>query len=101
MATVQRRPEMLQTEQVVQIVQIAITAKAPIPGLDKTRLIPALGASGAARLHRRLTRTTVACALDTHLGAATVWCTPGLPASLLPRAEADQLSNEQKLRRFR
>ena len=64
---------MLQT---VQIVQIAIITKAPIPGLAKTRLIPALGAMGAARLQRRLTRMTVACALDARLGAVTVWCAP-------------------------
>ncbi|MEP6874996.1 MAG: TIGR04282 family arsenosugar biosynthesis glycosyltransferase [Burkholderiales bacterium] len=68
-----RRAEMLQT---VRTVQIAIMAKAPIAGLAKTRLIPALGAIGAARLQRRLTRATVACALDAQLGAVTVWCTP-------------------------
>ena len=57
-------------------VQIAIMAKAPIPGLAKTRLIPALGATGAARLQRRLTRMTVARALAAQLGAVTVWCSP-------------------------
>ena len=57
-------------------VEIAIIAKAPIAGLAKTRLIPALGAAGAARLHRRLTLMTLACALDAKLGAVTVWCTP-------------------------
>ena len=57
-------------------VQIAIMAKAPTPGLAKTRLIPALGAAGAARLQRRLTRMTLACALEAQLGAVTVWCTP-------------------------
>ncbi len=57
-------------------VQIAVMAKAPIAGLAKTRLIPALGASGAARLQRRLTRMTVACALDARLGGVTVWCAP-------------------------
>jgi rSAM/selenodomain-associated transferase 1 len=60
----------------LQTVQIAIMAKAPISGLAKTRLIPALGAMGAARLQRRLTRMTVACALDARLGAVTVWCAP-------------------------
>lgn len=60
----------------LQTVQIAIMAKAPIPGLAKTRLIPTLGAMGAARLQRRLTRMTVRCALDARLGAVTVWCTP-------------------------
>ena len=57
-------------------VQIAIMAKAPTPGLAKTRLIPALGAAGAARLQRRLTRMTLACALEAQLGAVTVWCAP-------------------------
>lgn len=70
MATVHGNPDLLQS------VQIAIMAKAPIPGFAKTRLIPALGASGAARLQRRLTRMTVACALDAQLGAVTIWCAP-------------------------
>lgn len=47
--------------------RILIFAKAPTPGMAKTRLIPALGAEGAARLHGRLVRRTVArmraCAL--------------------------------------
>ncbi len=60
----------------MQSVEIAIMAKAPIPGLAKTRLIPALGAVGAARLHRRLTLMTVACARDARLGATTIWCAP-------------------------
>ena len=70
MATAHPNAEMLRS------VQIAIMAKAPIPGLAKTRLIPVLGASGAARLQRRLTRMTLACALDAQLGAVTIWCTP-------------------------
>ena len=70
MATAPRSAEMLHS------VQIVIMAKAPIPGFAKTRLIPVLGASGAARLQRRLTRMTLACALDAQLGAVTVWCTP-------------------------
>ncbi len=57
-------------------VQIAVLAKAPIAGLAKTRLIPALGPCGAARLQRRLTRGTVQCALDARLGPVTLWCTP-------------------------
>lgn len=57
-------------------VQIAVLAKAPIAGLAKTRLIPALGPRGAARLQRQLTRRTVQCALDARLGPVTLWCTP-------------------------
>ena len=36
----------------VQPVRIAILAKAPLAGFAKTRLAPALGAHGAARLQR-------------------------------------------------
>lgn len=57
-------------------VQVAVLAKAPLPGLAKTRLIPALGARGAARLQRQLTRHTVAKALAAGLGSVTLWCAP-------------------------
>jgi len=39
---------------------VHLFAKYPTPGKVKTRLIPALGAGGAAALHRRLTERTVA-----------------------------------------
>ena len=39
-----------------------VFARAPVPGRAKTRLIPALGALGAARLQRRMTWRTVAMA---------------------------------------
>ncbi|WP_372613966.1 TIGR04282 family arsenosugar biosynthesis glycosyltransferase [Halomonas sp.] len=42
---------------------LAILAKAPVPGKAKTRLIPALGAEGAARLQERLVRHTLSIAL--------------------------------------
>lgn len=57
-------------------VQVALLAKAPIPGLAKTRLIPALGAEGAARLQRHLTRQAVRTAQAARLGPVTLWCTP-------------------------
>ncbi|WP_420607496.1 TIGR04282 family arsenosugar biosynthesis glycosyltransferase [Novosphingopyxis sp.] len=38
---------------------VHLFAKFPAPGRVKTRLIPALGAAGAAMLHRRLTERTV------------------------------------------
>ena len=56
--------------------QIAILAKAPIAGWAKTRLIPALGAPGAARLQRRFTRQTVHTAQAAALGPVTLWCAP-------------------------
>ena len=46
--------------------RIIVLARAPLPGRAKTRLIPALGGYGAARVHARLLRRTVAtvCQLD-------------------------------------
>lgn len=38
---------------------LVLFAKYPLPGYAKTRLIPALGAEGAARVHRHLARRTV------------------------------------------
>ncbi len=55
---------------------IAILAKAPIAGLAKTRLIPALGAAGAARLQRHLTLATLRTACESEVGPVTLWCTP-------------------------
>ena len=57
-------------------VAIAVMAKAPIAGYAKTRLIPALGAGGAARLHRQLTLRTLATARAANLGPVTLWCAP-------------------------
>jgi rSAM/selenodomain-associated transferase 1 len=57
-------------------VSIAILAKAPIPGLAKTRLIPAIGAHAAAVLQERLTERAVATALAANVGPVTLWCAP-------------------------
>ncbi|MDR5891303.1 TIGR04282 family arsenosugar biosynthesis glycosyltransferase [Halomonas mongoliensis] len=54
-------------------VGLAILAKAPIPGRAKTRLIPALGPEGAARLHERLLRHTLATALAATPAHLTLW----------------------------
>ena len=55
---------------------IAVMAKAPIAGYAKTRLIPALGAGAAARLHRQLTLRTLATARAADIGPVTLWCAP-------------------------
>jgi rSAM/selenodomain-associated transferase 1 len=57
-------------------VPIAVFARAPVPGRTKTRLIPALGPEGAARLHERLLRKTVDSACAAGLGPVTLWCAP-------------------------
>jgi uncharacterized protein len=51
---------------------IIVFAKAPVPGAAKTRLIPALGEWGAARLHARLVRHAVRTALASGCGPVEV-----------------------------
>lgn len=54
-------------------IPLLVFARAPLPGASKTRLIPALGADGAARLSARMLRRTLATAR----GQATeLWCAP-------------------------
>jgi rSAM/selenodomain-associated transferase 1 len=60
-------------------VALAILAKAPVAGSVKTRLIPALGADGAAALHARLSARTVETACAAAIGPVTVWTTPAAP----------------------
>jgi rSAM/selenodomain-associated transferase 1 len=60
----------------VRSVAVAIMAKAPIPGMAKTRLIPTIGAHAAAVLQERLTERTVATACVAALGPVTLWCAP-------------------------
>lgn len=55
---------------------IAILARAPVPGFAKTRLMPAIGAHAAAVLQERLTERTVTTARAAALGDVTVWCAP-------------------------
>ena len=55
---------------------IAIFARAPLAGAAKTRLIPALGAAGAARLQRRLTLHALAVARRAAIGNVSLWGSP-------------------------
>ena len=55
---------------------VAILAKAPVAGLAKTRLIPLLGAAGAARAQRRFTLNTLQIASQAALGPLMLWCAP-------------------------
>lgn len=56
--------------------RIIIFAKAPQAGLAKTRLIPALGPEGAAKLARRMLRHTLACATEAAIGPIELRVTP-------------------------
>jgi rSAM/selenodomain-associated transferase 2/rSAM/selenodomain-associated transferase 1 len=55
---------------------VAILAKAPVAGLAKTRLIPLLGAAGAARAQRGFALQTLATARAAGTGGVTLWCAP-------------------------
>jgi uncharacterized protein len=57
-------------------VAVAILAKAPVAGFAKTRLIPVLGAEGAAALQARLIARAVAAACTAATGPVTLWATP-------------------------
>jgi hypothetical protein len=57
-------------------ISIAILAKAPVPGFAKTRLIPAIGAHGAAVLQMRLTEQSMQTAQTAGVGPVTLWCAP-------------------------
>ena len=57
-------------------VAIAILAKAPIPGFAKTRLIPVLGADGAAAFQQSLIARTIETACSAATGPVTVWAAP-------------------------
>lgn len=58
------------------LARIVIFAKAPTPGLVKTRLIPALGEAGATRLARRMLARTVETALAAGLGPVELCAAP-------------------------
>lgn len=55
---------------------VIVFAKAPQPGSVKTRLIPRLGAKGAAALHVRLVKRALATARAAALGRLELHCAP-------------------------
>lgn len=68
---------------------LIVFAKAPEPGLAKTRLIPALGAAGAAALAGRLLRHTVAEAMRTPVDHRELCVTPSPDHPAFERLRAD------------
>ena len=59
---------------------LLVFAREPIPGLVKTRLIPTLGASGAAHLYQALLERAVSAAIGVPGVAVELWCA-GAPPS--------------------
>jgi rSAM/selenodomain-associated transferase 1 len=56
--------------------RVVVMAKAPVAGHAKTRLVPRLGADGAARLAERMLTHAVAQALAARIGAVELCCAP-------------------------
>jgi rSAM/selenodomain-associated transferase 1 len=69
--------------------RILVFCKPPIPGQAKTRLIPALGAEGAADLHAELARATVARAVCSRLAPVELWASASPEHPLFQRLCAD------------
>jgi rSAM/selenodomain-associated transferase 1 len=57
-------------------VEIAVFARAPVAGHAKTRLIPRLGADGAAAFQHALIHQALRTALAANLGPVSLWCAP-------------------------
>jgi rSAM/selenodomain-associated transferase 2/rSAM/selenodomain-associated transferase 1 len=89
---------------------IAVLARAPQAGRAKTRLIPALGATGAARAQRRFCLQTLHAAQAYGPAALTLWCAPDdsqrffravhRHAAVTCRAQADGTLGERMLHAF-
>lgn len=58
--------------------RIIVFAKAPFAGLAKTRLIPALGAAGAATLAKQMLLHTLREALAANIGSVELCATPAI-----------------------
>jgi len=55
---------------------VAVLARAPVPGAAKTRLVPLLGAAGAAELQRRFVLHALETAAAAALGPIALFCAP-------------------------
>ncbi len=65
-------------------VRLLVFARAPQAGATKTRLIPALGAAGAARLHAALLRHALTAAAAAAPHELQLWATGEDPDAVLP-----------------
>ncbi len=63
--------------------KIVVFARAPEPGVAKTRLIPLLGAQRAAALQRMLIERALRTALAAGIGEVELWCAPSALHPLL------------------
>lgn len=79
-------------------VQVAVFAKAPVPGEVKTRLVPLLGEQAATELHASLVRRALATARNSGVGRVSLWCMPntGHPFFAACAEEFGASLNEQR-----
>ncbi len=68
---------------------LLVFARAPVSGKTKTRLIPALGAVGAAELHARMVRHTLRCAIQSRIGPVTLCCAPDVEHPFFAECASD------------
>jgi uncharacterized protein len=66
-----------------------VFAKAPIAGEVKTRLIPRLGAAGAAQLHEKLVRHTLTAVRGAALGDIALCCAPDCAHPFFPQCAGE------------
>jgi rSAM/selenodomain-associated transferase 1 len=93
-----RRLARLKPAQLIsQSVSVLVFAKAPVAGHSKTRLIPALGADGAAQLATTLLDRALTTAKAARLGPVQLWCTPDTShPALIAAAQAHGASLHQQ-----
>ena len=63
--------------------RVIVFARAPEPGVAKTRLIPLLGAERAAALQGILLERALATAINANIGRVELWCAPSAQHPLL------------------
>ena len=63
--------------------RVVVFARAPEPGVVKTRLIPLLGANGAAALQGILLDHVLTTAIAADIGTVELWCAPSARHPLL------------------
>ncbi len=68
---------------------LIVFCRAPIPGRVKTRLIPGLGAAGAASLYRSLVVQTLVTASASDVGDIRLYCTPAITDPFLQTQASD------------
>lgn len=70
-------------------VRVLLFARAPVPGRAKTRLMPELGADGAARLHAELVLATCERICRTPVGPVELWLDGKDPQGFFPFLQAN------------